>query len=119
MTAGDFVKRGEIWWASLHAPVGSEAGFDRPVVIVQRDTFNRSRLSTTLAVPLTTKVERSAAPGNVLLPKEHTGLPRTSVANVTLLLHLDKSALLHRVGDLPAELLEQIEHGLRLVLDLD
>lgn len=118
MSPGDFVRRGEIWWASLRSPLGSEAGFDRPVVIVQRDTFNRSRLSTTLVVPLTTKVERGAAPGNVLLPKEQTGLPRASVANVTLLLHLDKSALLRRVGVLPAGLLAEVDNGLRLVLDL-
>lgn len=88
------------------------------MVVVQGDTFNRSRLHTTIVVALTTKMERGSAPGNVVLPKERTGLPRPSVANVTHLIHLDKSALLRRVGVLPTDLMAQVEQGLRLVLDL-
>lgn len=112
------MQRGEIWWALLREPFGSEPGFRRPVLIVQDDAFNRSRIQTVIAIAITTNLELAKAPGNVLLPKKVTCLPRESVANVSQLITIDKSFLSERVGSLPLDLLEQVDAGLRMVLYL-
>ncbi len=83
------MQRGEIWWASLREPFGSEPGFRRPVLIVQDDAFNRSRIQTVIVIAITTNLELAKAPGNVLLPKKVTSLPRESVANVSQLITID------------------------------
>jgi mRNA interferase MazF len=110
--------RGDIWWASLPEPLGSEPGGRRPVVIVQADTFNESFIQTTLAVILTSNLRLANAPGNVLLRSHQTGLPKDSVANVSQVATVDRRFLTERVGRLQASLLEHIEDGLRLALDL-
>ena len=76
--------RGEIWWADFGIPYGSETGFDRPILIIQSDSFNRSNINTTIIVPLTTNLRLADAPGNVFLDKEESGLPKDSVVNVSL-----------------------------------
>lgn len=110
--------RGEIWWATLPEPIGSEPGYRRPILIVQDDAFNRSRIQTVIVVVITSNVELAKAPGNVLLPRKATGLPRESVANVSQVITVDKSFLTERVSSLPDDLLEQVDAGLRLVLCL-
>lgn len=112
------VNRGEIWWADLPEPVASEPGYRRPILVVQADTFNRSRIATTLAVPLSSNLNLAQAPGNVRLPRRVTGLARDSVANVSQVITVDKGFLTERVSLLPAYLFAQIENGLRLILDL-
>jgi len=112
------VERGEIWWADLDEPRGSAPGFPRPVVIVQRDSFNRSRIHTVIAVALTTNLNLVSYPGNVLVPSKDSGLPRDSVANVSQVVTVDKSFLTERIGLLRKPLLTEIEDGLRLILDL-
>ena len=110
--------RGEIWWATLPEPIGSEPGYRRPILIVQDDAFNRSRIQTVIVVVITSTVELAKAPGNVLLPRKATGLPCESVANVSQVITVDKSFLTERVSSLPDDLLEQVDAGLRLVLCL-
>ena len=110
------VQRGEIWWADLADPRASEPGFRRPVLIVQADAFNRSRLGTVIALVMTSNMRLLDAPGNVLVPV--MGLPKDSVANVTQLVTLDRDYLLERAGQAPSRLLTRIAAGLRLVLDL-
>lgn len=112
------IQRREVWWVELADPQGSEPGFRRPVVIVQADAFNRSRLRTVLAVVLTSNLRLLDAPGNVLVPAADAGLPKDSVANVTQLVVLDRDFLIERTGRLPAGRMVQIDAGLRLVLDL-
>ena len=112
------MQRGEIWWAGLSASRGSEPGYRRPVLILQQDDFNRSRIATVIAVILTTNLRLQAAPGNVLLTTRDTGLPKDSVANVSQVVTLDKSVLTARVATVPAAKLKQIETGVRLVLGL-
>jgi mRNA interferase MazF len=112
------VQRGEVWWADLDPPQGSGPGFRRPVVIVQSDDFNRSRLRTTLVIVLTSNLRLVEAPGNVLVPARYSGLPKDSVANVTQLLTLDLELLAERIGKLPARVLAQVDAGLKLVLAL-
>lgn len=111
-------RRGEIWWADLGEPRGSGPGFRRPVLIVQDDAFNASRIATTIAVVLTSNLALSAAPGNVLLPKRATGLPRDSVANVSQVVTIDKAVLVERAGSLGRARLGAVEQGLRLALGL-
>jgi mRNA interferase MazF len=110
--------RGEIWWADLPDPQGSEPGYRRPLLIVQNDAFNRSRLRTTIAVVLSTNLRLLDAPGNVLLPAKASSLPRDSVANVSQILTVDREALTERVGRVPSVLIEQVADGLRLALAL-
>jgi mRNA interferase MazF len=112
------IERGEVWWADLGEPDGSEPGYRRPIVIVQSDAFNRSRLRTVIAVALMTNLRLVEAPGNVLLPAKATGLPKDSVANVSQVITVDRDFLLERAGRIRGQLLQDLEKGLRLVLAL-
>lgn len=112
------MQRGEIWWADLPTPRGSEPGYRRPILILQQDDFNRSRIATVIAVVLTSNLRLQVAPGNVLLSARDSGLPKDSVANVSQLVTLDKSMLTERVASVSAVKLKQIENGMRLVLGL-
>ncbi|TAM56649.1 MAG: type II toxin-antitoxin system PemK/MazF family toxin [Acidobacteria bacterium] len=112
------MRRGELWWASIPDPSGSGPGFRRPVLIVQADEFNESRIRTVVVAAVTSNVRLAAAPGNVLCRRRDTGLRKDSVVNVSQLLTLDKSFLSQRVKVLPAPLMGSVEAGLRLVLGL-
>ena len=110
------IAQGEVWWADLATPSGSEPGFRRPVVVVQGDSFNRSNLPTVVTVPLTGNLRWAEAPGNVRLTPRATGLPRDSVANVAQVVTLDKGNLTERVGKLTSAKLELILAGMDVVL---
>jgi mRNA interferase MazF len=110
--------RGEIWWANLPEPVGSEPGYRRPVLVIQDDTFTQSRISTVIVVIITSTIELAEAPGNVLLPRETSGLLKDSVANVSQILTLDKTFLVERIGSLPDSMQEEVDEGLRMILYL-
>jgi mRNA interferase MazF len=110
------ISQGEVWWADLPAPRGSGPGFRRPVVIVQGDTLNRSRISTVVCVPLTSNLKWALAPGNVQLSARMTGLPKPSVANVSLLVSIDKRLLTERAGKLPPSQLGLVLAGIQTVL---
>jgi mRNA interferase MazF len=110
------IAQGEVWWADLGEPAGSEPGFRRPVVVVQGDAFNRSSLHTVVCVSLTSNLRWADAPGNVLLPARATGLPRDSVANVSQLVTVDRDALTERIGALSASSLELVLAGIDVVL---
>lgn len=112
------IERGEIWWADLGDSDGSEPGFRRPVLVVQRDAFNRSRLRTVIAVVLTSNLRLVAAPGNVLMPAKRTGLPRDAVANVSQVITIDRDFLTEQVGRIRGALLRDVDNGLRLALAL-
>jgi mRNA interferase MazF len=110
------IAQGEVWWAELAEPSGSEPGFRRPVVIVQGDAFNRSRIATIVCAALTSNLRWADAPGNVLLSSRLTGLPKDSVANVSQLVTLDRNVLTERVGALPAKKLQLVLLGVDVVL---
>ena len=112
------MERGEIWWAELPDPTASEPGFRRPVVIVQSDAFNRSRIRTIIAVVLTSNLRVAEAPGNVLIAASDSGLPKDSVANVSQVITVDRTFLTERCGRLAGQLIRSIDEGLRLVLSL-
>lgn len=110
------ISQGEIWWADLSEPVGSAPGYRRPVVVVQSDALNKSRISTVICVVLTSNLRWAEAPGNVLLPVRQTGLDKDSVANVSSIVTVDQTQLTEKVGKLPASLLDGILSGIQLVL---
>ena len=110
------ISQGEVWWAELPAPTGSGPGFRRPVVIVQGNPLNRSRIATALCVPLTSNLGWARAPGNVLLPAKAAGLPKDSVANASQLLAVDRDLLTERVARLSPKTLAQVMSGIDVVL---
>lgn len=112
------IERGDVWWAELDEPRGSEPGFRRPLVVVQIDAFNRSRIRTVICVVLSSNLRLADAPGNVVIAKRDSGLPKDSVVNVSQIVTVDRDVLTERAGKLPALVRERIDRGLRLVLGL-
>ena len=110
------VSQGEVWWADLGEPRGSKPGFRRPVLVIQGDALNRSRIATAVCVALTSNVKWASAPGNVLLSESATGLAKESVANVSQIVTLDKSELTERAGKLPKAKLELVLSGVDVIL---
>ena len=110
------IAQGEVWWADLGDPSGSEPGYRRPVVVVQGDAFNASSLRTVVCVVLTGNTRWAEAPGNVLLTAKAAGLPKPSVANVSQLVTLDRSVLTERAGRLSGSNLELVLAGIDVVL---
>lgn len=112
------IERGEIWWADLGEPRGSSPGFHRPVLIVQSDFFNKTRIKTVIAAIITTNLRLADMPGNVALSSRASGLDKESVVNISQLFTLDNADLLEHVGNISAQKMAQVEKGLRLVLSL-
>ncbi len=112
------IRRGQIYWVDLGQPRGSRPAKTRPVLVVQSDPYNASQLATVLAAVLTSNTALAGMPGNVFLPTVASGLPRDSVVNVTAIITLDKKDLEDPVGDVPAPLMREVDHGLRRVLGL-
>lgn len=110
------IAQGEVWWADLPEPTGSGPGFRRPVIVVQGDALNRSRIATVVCVPLTSNVKWAEAPGNTYLSASTTGLPKDSVANVSLVVSLDKELLTERVGKLTRSKLDLVLAGIDVIL---
>lgn len=110
------ISQGEIWWADLPEPAGSGPGLRRPVVVVQGDAMNRSRIATVVCVPLTSNLRWADAPGNVLLVARLSGLPKDSVANVSQLVALDKNLLTERTGKISRAKVELLLSGIDVVL---
>ncbi len=110
------IAQGDIFWADLDVPSGSEPGFRRPVVVIQSDSLNQSRIATVICIPLTSNLKWANAPGNLLLRARVTGLPRDSVANVSQVVTLDRDMLGERIGRLSRKHMEAIFSGLDLVL---
>ena len=110
--------RGEIWWADMPDPSGSEPGFERPVVIVQTNRFNNSRIDTVIVAAITSNLGRGDAPGNVFVDRVRSGLSKDSIVNVSQIATLDRYDLLKHMGKLPDDIMSSVDSGLRLALDL-
>ena len=110
------IAQGEIWWADLGEPIGSAPGYKRPVLVVQCDAINASRIGTVVCVPLTSNLKWGEAPGNVVLRARITGLTRDSVANVSLIVALDKQQLTERVGKIPRRQVDLVVAGIDVIL---
>lgn len=112
------VQRGEIWWADLPEPRRSEPGYRRPVLVIQANSFNLSRIQTVIVATITSNLELASAPGNVLLPARSSGLSRDSVVNVSQLMTLDRTFLTENIGAAPQRFQRAIDEGLRTILQL-
>ena len=112
------IRRGQIWWVDFSDPRGSEPGFRHPALVLQRDEVNASRISTVVVCVLTSNTAHAKAPGNTLLERRHTGLPRDSVANASQISTVDKADLDELVGALPPRVLRAVCEGVRWFLDL-
>ncbi len=112
------MKRGEIWWVTLPEPVGSGPGLRRPVLVIQSNPFNESRISTAIVAVVTSNMALAQAPGNVRLNKTESGLPKPSVINVSQVITIDRSLLTERVRTLNEVVMQKVNEGLRLVLGL-
>ena len=112
------IQRGEIWWADLPQPRPSEPGYRRPVMVIQADAFNRSKIQTVVVAVISSNIRLGAAPGNVFLPADESGLPKDSIINVSQLLTIDRSFLTEHVSRIPSGLEASVNAGLRLVLEL-
>ena len=112
------MKRGEVWWASLPPATGSGPGYRRPVLVVQANSFNRSKISTILVSVITSNLSLANAPGNVRISKSDSGLSKPSVINISQVVTVDKSILTERVNMLPGKVLARVDEGLKLVLCL-
>jgi len=112
------MKRGEIWWALLTAPEGSGPGYRRPVLVVQANSFNESRISTVLVAVITSNLALAQAPGNVRISKSDSNLAKASVVNVSQVLTVDRRFLTERIGNLSGRVMERVNEGLKLVLSV-
>jgi len=112
------MKRGELWWATLPAPTGSGPGFRRPVLIVQANPFNQSRIATVIVAVVTSNLSLAEASGNVRIGKADSGLAKPSVVNVSQLFTVDRPLLAERVRALPTDAMRRVDDGLRLALGL-
>ena len=112
------IKRGEIWWAELPEPIGSGPGYKRPLLILQSNEFNKSKINTIIAAVITANTYLAAAPGNVLLSSKQSKLPKESVINVSQIITIDKSFLTERIHTLSYRVMTQVDEGIRLVLKL-
>ncbi len=110
------IGQAEIWWADLGDPTGSAPGYRRPIVVVQCDALNQSRLGTVVCVPLTSNLKWARAPGNVQLSAQATNLPKDSVANVSLVIALDKLQLVERIGKISRRQFDLILAGIDIIL---
>lgn len=110
--------RGEIWWADFGIPFGSEPGYNRPVLIIQDDTFNKSKINTIVVLPLTTNLLLENAPGNIFIGKEQSGMPKDSVIVVSQLYAIDRQRLFEQVSQLQIAIMKEVESGIKLVLGI-
>jgi mRNA interferase MazF len=108
--------RGELWWAELGIPYGSEAGYTRPVLIVQDDNFNKSKIGTIVVVPLTTNLRHNDCLGNVLIESKEANLPSDSVLLVAQIHAIDRSKFIEKISKVSGKIMEQVEDGVKLVL---
>ena len=110
--------RGEIWWADLGIPFGSEPGFKRPIVIIQDDAFNKSKIQTVIVASITTNLNLAAAPGNVFIESEESGLSKNAVINISQISTIDKRRLTEKVNLLSQSTMSEIDYGLKLILNI-
>ncbi len=112
------MKRGEIWWANLPDPAGSGPGYKRPVLVVQANAFNASRIATVVVAVITSNLALASAPGNVRVAKIDSGLPQPSVVNISQIITVDRSVLANKIKALPGAAMDKVDSGLKLVLAL-
>ncbi len=112
------ISRGDLWWAELPEPAGSGPGYKRPILIIQSNDFNKSKIKTTIAVTITSNLYLSSAPGNILLTTKKSKLPKKSVINVSQIVTVDKTFLTEKIHSVSSKIMAQVDEGIKLVLKL-
>ena len=112
------MERGEIYWVNFGLPLGSEPGYRRPAVILQSNTFNHTRIRTTICAVLTSNLDLLQAPGNILIETTASGLPKDSVLNISQIYTVDKQSVEEKIGRLPEKYFPRIDASIRLILDV-
>ncbi|MDR1231766.1 MAG: type II toxin-antitoxin system PemK/MazF family toxin [Spirochaetaceae bacterium] len=112
--------RGELWWADYGIPYGSEPGpgYRRPVIIIQNNLFNNSRIKTTVVVPLSTNLLLADVPGNIFIGKKDSGLTKDSVIIISQIGVIDKERLLEKVSKINRETMEKIENNIMYIIGI-
>ena len=108
--------RGELWWVDLGLPYGSEPPYRRPVLIVQNDFFNKSKINTTIIIPLTTNILYAEAPGNILIYKEESKLTKDSVIVISQIKVIDRTRLIEKISKVNKTIIKEVEDNLMFVL---
>jgi len=111
--------RGEIWWAEFGIPFGSEPGYKRPVLIIQNDFFNKSKINTTIVIPLTTNKILADAPGNILITKHESKLKKDSVITISQIEVIDRQRLIEKITKLDRIIMEKIENNILFILGIN
>jgi len=110
--------RGEIWWADYGIPFGSEPGFNRPVLIIQADSLNESKINTVIVVPFTTNLLLENAPGNVFVEKSESKLSKDSALVVSQISVINKQRLIKKESKINKYILTEVANGIKLVLEM-
>jgi len=111
--------RGELWWADFGIPFGSEPGYKRPVLIIQNDFFNNSKINTTIVIPLTTNLILADAPGNILITKRESKLKKDSVITISQIEVIDRKRLIEKITKLDKSIIERIENNILFILGIN
>lgn len=109
------IRQGDVFWYNFGYPVGSEPGYQRPVVVMQNDAFNQSAIKTTVVCAITTNLVLGQATGNVRLRKGEANLPEASVVNISQVYTINKDKLQEKVGTLSPQRVQHIVAGLNLL----
>lgn len=110
------IRQREIWLADLREPLGAEAGYRRPVIIVQADGINASRLTTYLTIPITGSGHLAPVPWNLAFPATTSGLQKNSIAQTNLLLTVNENELVEHLGEITTGQLEKLFRSLDIAL---
>jgi len=110
--------RGELWWADFGIPFGSEPGYKRPVLIMQNDFFNRSKINTTIVIPLTTNLMLADVPGNILITKNESKLKRDSVITISQIEVIDRQRLMEKITKIDRAIIEKVENNIMFILGI-
>ena len=103
------MKRGEVWWANLPAPIGR-----RPVVLLSRNAAYAVRASVTVA-----PVTRSLRGIPVEVPVgPNDGLPTECVVNLDGILTIPVKSLERNLTTLPLEKMHRIDQAIKFALAL-
>ena len=110
--------RGELWWVDLGIPYGSESGFKRPVLIIQNDFFNNSKINTVIVIPLTTNLLYADAPGNIFIDKDDVKLSKDSVIVISQIRVIDRKRLVEKISKIKKSVIEEVENSLLFALGI-
>jgi len=110
--------RGELWWADFGLPFGNEPGYKRPVLIIQNDFFNNSKINTTIVIPLTTNLLLAEAPGNIFITGDESKLKKDSVMIISQIEVIDRRRLIEKITEIDSTINKKVEDSIMFVLGI-